>query len=200
MGFFTGSSTPGEHGIDTAYLDDYADYQGIRDQVRDYSMNIMGGQEPEGFANFASSIYNDEAQNLDRDYYGDPGNRSNSAFGLAAQQGAALGTGPKSTVAFQGKAFNELEARKIAARAAIQKARLAFMQQASLQAPQNLLGLAQGPRAVSSPYNIQPTSTPGFLSEVGSGLGKGLGAGIGGTVASAGLDAFKGFFSKPDVL
>lgn len=187
--FFLGSEgTAGEHGIDTTYYDDYADYQGIRGSVNDYWSGIMQGEEPEWMRKYLPSVLQEQYADLNRTYLGDPGDRGNSAMGIAEQVGAQTGIGPKSTVAQTGKVNYELAAKKAAANAAMQKYRATFMGNAANQgaSPQGLMGLPQGQRVFSSGYNIQPQAgTEGFLSKAGGAVAQGAGMAMGAGVAGA---------------
>jgi len=165
--FFMGTEgTPGEHGIDVAYLDDYGDYEGMRDQMNDYWSGAMNFQESDAMKNFSSGILDEQYGALDRNYLGDPGNRGNSAMGLAGQIGAQAGLGPKATVAQQGKVNYELQAKKAAAKAAMDKYRMEYMGQSAMRAPEGMSRLPQGQKTATSSYNVAPTEgQPGWLKE-----------------------------------
>lgn len=180
--FFLGSQgTPGEHGID--YAADYEDYQGIRDSLNNYWQGLLGGQEPSWLTNYSNQILESQLAGLNRDYYGDPGNRSGSAFGNAMEVGAQTGVGPKAATANANKVNWDLMAKKAAAREAMNKYRMSWMGGAVNQAGSNMLGLPQGQRAFQ--YNVQPTAgTPGFLQYAAQGLGQGIGGALGGGLTS----------------
>ena len=196
--FFMGTEgTPGEHGIDVAYIDDYADYQGIRNQLKDYWQGLMSFQEPEMFQRYTDRILDNQYSNLDRIYLGDPGNRSQSAMGLAAQAGAMTGVGPKATLANTQKVNYELAAKKAAAQQAIDNYRMRWMGDSANQAAMGMAKLPQGQRFYAEGYNIQPTAgTPGFLSKAAdAALSAGMAYATGGMseVAKAGKQGFGGF-------
>jgi hypothetical protein len=165
--FFLGTEDkPQQNVIQKTTFDEYPEQAGIRQSVQDYWQGIMSGQEPSGFGGFATNINELENRNIERDFLGDPGNRSNSILNQYQQLGAQTGVGPKSTFAQVGKGLSEMEARKIAARAAIEKARLNFMQQASLAAPQGLLNIPRGPNQQAFPFTIPgQQGSPGYLAE-----------------------------------
>ena len=176
--FFMGSSTPGEHGIDVAYIDDYADYPGVRNQMKDYWGKKMSYEESPEMKRMYGGILDEQYADLDRTYLGDPGYRGNSAFGIAAQTGAMTGVGPKATSAMTSKVSYELAAKKAKAKAMMDQWRLNYMGTSANEAARGMLQLPQGQRYASAAYNIQPTSTPGFLSHVAKGAGTAMGAGL----------------------
>lgn len=161
---FGSEGTPGEHGIDYLKLDEYDDYPGIREDLNQYYGGILEGKEPGFFEDYIPGIQKQEEQALDRYYLGDPGDRGNSAMGLAGQIGAQTGVGPKATFAQQGKVGNELAAKKTAARAAWDKYRVGWMGDAQFQATAGLQNQPRTPSFVASGYNIDPgAGSEGFL-------------------------------------
>ena len=170
MDMFMGSpGTPGEHGIDVAYIDEYDDYAGIRSNLIDYYTGIMQGQEPSYMQNYLPQIEKQQEQEYNRMYLGDPGQRQTSAFGQAAQTGAMTGVGPKATVSNQGQVGNELAAKKAAAKAAMAKYKMDWMGGAQWNATQGMASLPRNPTYEA--FGWQTPGTPGsegFLSKMAS--------------------------------
>jgi hypothetical protein len=184
MGFgdflFGSEGTPGEHGIDTVYYDDYDDYAGIRKSMVDYWSGIMAGQEPEWLTRYSDQLLRGQLRDINRDYLGVEGDRTDSALGLGAQIDASMGTGKATNI---NRTVQDMMAKRQAARQASASYRQSYMGNAANVAGKNLLGLPQGQRAYSSGYNIQPTAgTEGFLSKAG---GAALGAVAGGWAKNA---------------
>jgi len=190
--FFGSEGQPGEHGIDTYIHPEYDDYQGIRNQMRDYYSGVLQGQVPEQFSNYLDTALQGDEAAFDRYYLGDPGNRSNSRMGLAGQIGAQTGAGPKATFAQQGKVGDELAAKKAAARSMMSKYKADWLGKGQWQATQGLRNMRRGPEVTTSGYQINPTAgSPGFLQNFAKGVGSGLGGGIGG-IASSWIGDFLG--------
>jgi hypothetical protein len=157
MDFFMGSEgTPGEHGIDVFYPEEYDDYADIRKDLVNYYGGVMQGQEPAFFQSYLPGIEQQQEEALNRYYLGDPGYRGTSAMGLAEQRGAKLGVGPKATAAMGQKVDFELAAKKAAAKAAMDKYRLNWMGNAQWKATEGLQGLPRTPEYYASGYEIQP--------------------------------------------
>jgi len=170
MGFgdflFGSEGTPGEHGIDVAYIDDYGDYAGMRQQMGDYYSGIMQGEEPAWMKNYLPGIEQAQNQALDRAYLGEGNNMSNSAMSLAGASGAATGVGPKATMAYQGKVGQDLAAKKAEAKMQMDQLRANWMGNNSMAAAQGMNAMPQGQRYSAQGYNIQPgAGSEGFLSK-----------------------------------
>lgn len=172
MGFFSGISdalfgskgSPGQHGIDIVYPDEYDDYLGLRSNLINYYQGILQGQEPAFFSSYLPRIEEQQEQALNRYYLGEGAHRGSSAMGLAEQIGASKGIGAPATVSAQNRVANELSAKKAAARAAMDKYRLNWMGNAQNMAQQGLQNLPRAKDYYASGYNIQPTQGgPGFL-------------------------------------
>jgi hypothetical protein len=158
MGFWTGTEgTPGAHGTDTAYLDDYKDYKGIRDQQIDYWGGAMNWDESEASKNFASSILENDYSQLEAEYLGQPGNRGNSYMGLAEQMDAQGGV--DKSFSNSRDASQQLMLKKQAARAAMNKYRMEYMGESAMRAPEGMNDMAQGPRGEAFPW--QTDAVPG---------------------------------------
>lgn len=177
--FFGSEGTPGEHGIDISYIDEYDDYAGIRGDLIDYYSGILQGREPQFFQEYLPQIEQQQEQALNRYYLGDPGNRQTSAMGLAGQTGSMAGVGPKGTVAQQGKVNYELQAKKAAAKAAMNKYRADWMGQAQFKSTEGLQRLPRNPAYESASYQIQPQAgTEGFLSKFAGTVGSQFAGGV----------------------
>jgi hypothetical protein len=178
--------TPGEHGIDVAYIDDYEDYQGYRDVVGGWTKGVLSGaKEGQGaFMNeYLPGIQKQQEEAIQRYYMGEGNNRSNSVMGLAGQTGAATGVGPKATMAYQGKVGQDMGAKLTESKAAIDRYKANWMGEANFKSLDTINDMKQGQRYHAAAYNIEPTAgTEGFLSKAVSGL-----AGAGLSVATGGM-------------
>jgi hypothetical protein len=191
--FFMGADpVAAEHGMDTTYYDDYDDIKGIRGGLVDYWQGLQSGQAPEWLTQYSDQILSSQLQGTNQDYLGFEGDRSNSAFGIARQQDAALGTGKGTGV---NRTVQQMMEKKRALREASMKFRAGSMQSEVANSSQGLLGLAgiQGPRAESAAWSTPGSEgSPGFLMDtfknvVGAGVG-GFSNAIGGGLASAGAN------------
>ena len=205
MGFgdflFGSEGTPGEHGIDVAYIDDYGDYAGMRQQMGDYYSGIMQGEEPAWMKNYLPGIEQAQNQALDRAYLGEGNNMSNSAMSLAGASGAATGVGPKATMAYQGKVGQDLAAKKAEAKMQMDQLRANWMGNNSMAAAQGMNAMPQGQRYSAQGYNIQPgAGSEGFLSKAAgmamSSMMPGMGGmgGLGGMMGGGGAGGGGGGF------
>ena len=165
--YFMGTEgTPGEHGIDTAYFDDYGDYQGMRDQMNDYWTGAMNFEESPGMKAYSEGILENDYASLDREYMGDPGDRSGSMFGNAMEAGSISGLGGERNTGEFNKVNYELQAKKAAAKAAMNKYRMDYMGEAAMRAPEGMAKLPQGQRGEMFPYKVDPVAgETGWLGE-----------------------------------
>ena len=204
--FFLGSEgTPGEHGIDVAYIDEYDDAAAMRNNLVNYWQNMMSGnaQLPQGLQDYSNQILDYQMSNLNRSYMGDPGNRSGSAFGRAMEMGAQTGIGDKATMAQGQKVNYELEAKKAAAREAMNKYRMSWLGGQAANAPgqmQQLYMGARNPTYAASAYNIQPQAgTEGFLSKAGGALATAAGTALGGPIGGTMAGSLSSMFGNPSM-
>ena len=190
---FGGKGQAGEAGLLSERLAGYGDEEALRMKVNDYWSSIMQGDQPDWMKRYLPQIQQESDQAINREYLGEGNRRSNSAMGLAGQIGAQTGVGPKATIAQQGKVNYELQAKKAAAKAAMDKYRMNFMGQNAMTAPQGMALLPQGQRTFSSAYNVAPTQgSQGFLKEA---FGQVMNAGL--SAATGGLTSMLGKIGQP---
>ena len=152
--FFMGTdATPAEHGIDVQYIDDYADYAGIRKGLIDYWQGALQGDVPEWLTKYSDELLRGNMRGINEDYLGLPGDRSNSQLGLAGQVDASRGTGKATTT---NRTIQQMMSKKSAAREASAGYRLGSMGQIVSEANKGMLELPQGQRYASSRF-----TTPG---------------------------------------
>ena len=110
-------------GLEVSYIDEYDDYQGMRDQQREMYSSAMEGEEPAWMQDYYQGMQVEQERKLNREYLGTAGNRGNSAAGLAMQAGAQGGVGNKAMMANIGRVGNEMASQKTGFAADIAKMR-----------------------------------------------------------------------------
>jgi len=188
MDMLFGSSSPGEHGIDTVYHPDYQNFLQGQQAVTDANINALQGNAAAPWEDQYAQLQQMGEEDLNRYYLGNPGDASNSALGLAQQQDAIKGTGRGSATQSvnTNKAINEMAAKKAALSQMFAKNKLDFGQQAYLGASDALNQLTQGPRQTSVGYSFNPQASDGGL------VGNLLGGPAGGALMSKGLSMLGG--------
>lgn len=120
---YNASQQEGMPGLEVSYIDEYDDYQGIRDQQREMYSGAMEGEEPPWMQEYYQGMQVEQERKLNREYMGTAGNRGNSAAGLAMQAGAMGGVGNKAMMANIGRVGNEMASQKTGFAADIAKMR-----------------------------------------------------------------------------
>jgi len=183
LGGFGGSEPQGPtHGIDVAYIDDYADYAGIRDAIRNSQIGALQGDIPEWYGNYSDALQGYGEQDINRYYLGEPGYASNSALGLAQQADAVMGTGrgSASQTARTKGAISDMAAKKAALSQMFLGNKLNFATTNYQNAPGNLLGLPQGQRYYAAPWSTQgDAGSPSFFEAMAPAVGSMIGSTIG---------------------
>ena len=152
-GWFGDGGGGGQHGIDMMMVPDYEDYAGIRSDLIDYYGRAMNREEAPGMEQYYNDLYSEHSRNVNREFLGDPGNRGNSAAGMAMQAGAMGGVGPKAMMSNIGRVGNEAASKKTAFDALLKKLRTENLEKGAWAGAQGMSQLPQGQRYIGGQYS-----------------------------------------------
>jgi len=188
-GMYNQSQQGGGEGVGPQLLKlpDYEGFAGERNAQSQYAQNMMQrnqqGMVTQGFQDYLDPIMQNRRRQLQENFFGRPGDRSESVYGAAQQMGAMGGVGPKALMAQGRKASQDYAGQAANIEEYMNQIQMQQFQQEQKLAPQILQGLPQGPRYQGFGAQQAP-QRPDYMGQALNTIGMAapwLGGGGGGT-------------------